>query len=89
MLSSIFDTKYTFEHAILCNGKTSQLFPIKNWKDFSEGEQLQLNLSDNTGFLGSFVNVTLVKPETLNIEEIIAQAFSGDLENTKKLVKKY
>lgn len=86
---SIFDTKYTFEHAILCNGKTSQLFPIKNWKDFSEGEQLQLNLNDNTGFLGSFVNVTLVKPETTNIEEIIAQAFSGDLQNTKKLVKKY
>ena len=86
---SIFDTKYSFEHAILCNGKTSQLFPIRNWLDFSEGEQLQLNFNDNTGFLGSFVNVTLVKPETLNIEEVIAQAFSGDLENNKKLVKKY
>lgn len=86
---SLFDTKYKFNYAILNNGVTSQLFPIKNWLDFSEGEQLQLNFDDNTGFLSSFVNVTLIKPETVGIEEVIANAFSGNLENNKSLVKKY
>ncbi len=86
---SIFDTKYQFNYAIMNNGQTSQVFPIKNWLDFSEGEQLQINFSDNTGILTSFVNVTLVKPATKDIQEIIANAFSGNLEKDKNLVKIY
>lgn len=86
---SIFDTKYKFNTAILNCGETCQVFPIKNWLDFSEGEQLQLNLNDNTGFLTSFVNTTLVDPKTDGIEEVLAKAFSGSLENDKGLVKTY
>ena len=86
---SIFDTKYKFNTAILSCGETCQVFPIKNWLDFSEGEQLQLNLNDNTGFLTSFVNTTLVDPNTDGIAEILAKAFSGSLEKDKGLVKTY
>ena len=86
---SIFDTKYKFNTAILNCGETCQVFPIKNWLDFSEGEQLQLNLNDNTGFLTSFVNTTLVDPNTDGIAEILAKAFSGSLEKDKGLVKTY
>lgn len=86
---SIFDTKYNFNYAILNNGETSQVFPLKNWLDFKEGEQLQINLNDDTGFLTSFVNTTLVSSETEGMEEIIARAFSGDLEKEKDLVKIY
>jgi len=86
---SLFDTKYYFEQAILSNGQTSQVFPIKNWLDFKEGEQLQINFNDNTGILTSFVNATLVSPATSNITEVIAKAFSGDLEQNKNLVKIY
>lgn len=86
---SLLDTKYKFDYAILNNGKTSQLFSLKNWLDFSEGEQLQVNLNDNTGFLTSFVNTTLVSSKTEGIEEIIAKAFSGELEKDKGLVKIY
>lgn len=86
---TLFDTRYNFEYAIMNNGKTSQVLPIKNWLDFSEGEQLQLNLKDNTGFLTSFVNTTLVDPATNGIEEVIASAFSGDLVKEKELVKVY
>ena len=66
-----------------------QVFPIKNWLDFSEGEQLQLNFTDNTGILTSFVNTTLVDPKTDGIEEVIAKAFSGSLDKDKGLVKVY
>ena len=86
---SIFDTKYHFNTAILNCGDTCQVFPIKSWLDFSEGEQLQINLNDNTGFLTSFVNTTLVDPKTDGIAEVLAKAFSGSLEKDKGLVKTY
>ena len=86
---SFFDTKYKFSCAILNSGECCQVFPIKNWLDFSEGEQLQLNFTDNTGVLTSFVNTTLVDPKTDGIEEVIAKAFSGSLDKDKGLVKVY
>lgn len=86
---SLIDTKYYFDYAIFTNGITSQIFPLSKWKDFKEGEQLQISLPDDTGFLTSFVNTTLVSPKTDNIEEILASAFSGNLEEKKGLVKKY
>ena len=86
---SIFDTKYQFDHAILNNGQTSQLFKISGWLDFTEGEQLQIKFNDGTGILTSFVNTTLVSGKTDGIEEVIANAFSGNLQTNKNLVKVY
>lgn len=86
---SWFDTKYHFDTAILCNGKTTQVLPIKNWLDFSEGEQLQINFNDDTGVLTSFVNTSLIDPATSGIEEVIAKAFSGSLDKNEGLVKIY
>ena len=86
---SLFDTKYHFSYAIFNNDSSTQIFPISKWRDYSEGEQLQLQFSDKTGFLTSFVNTTLVGPQTENIENIIAASFSGQLQENNKLVKKY
>ena len=86
---SWFDTKYSFKYAILTNECTSQVFPIRNWLDFKEGEQLQINFNDNSGILTSFVNTTLVDPKTEGIEEVIAEAFSGVLSKENELVKVY
>lgn len=86
---SIIDIRYKFTHAILNNGQTSQVFPIKNWLDFKEGEQLQLNFSDDTGILTSFVNTTLVSPKTEGLESVLAASFNGTLDNDQKLVKTY
>lgn len=86
---SLFDTRYHFNYAILNNGKTNQVFNIREWRDYSEGEQLQIHLNDNTGFLTSFVNTTLVSTETPSLVETIAHAFSGTLEEDLGLVKKY
>lgn len=82
---SLFDTKYLFSYAILNNEDTSQVFPIDQWLDFSEGEALQINFSDDTGILTSFVNTTLVAPETEGIEEVIADSFSGNPEVNDKV----
>ena len=86
---SLFDTRYHFNQAILNNGKTNQVFNISEWRDYSEGEQLQIHLNDNSGFLTSFVNTTLVSTENPNLAETIAKAFSGSLEEDLGLVKKY
>ncbi len=86
---SLFDTRYHFSHAILNNGETHQIFNVREWRDYSEGEQLQIHLNDNTGFLTSFVNTTLVSTEDNKLPEILANAFSGSLEKEKGLVKRY
>ncbi len=86
---SLFDTRYHFDYAILNNGQTHQVFSISNWRDYSEGEQLQIHLPDNSGFLTSFVNTTLISTETNGLEEILANAFSGSLEEDYGLAKKY
>lgn len=85
---TVFDTKYGFDKALILGDDTSIIANVINWKDY-EGEQLQLQFSDNTGFLTSFVNTTLVDPQTENIENIIAASFSGQLQENNKLVKKY
>ena len=87
--STFFDTKYTFNYAILTHGRTSQVFSVVKWKDFSEGEQLQVMFKDGTGVWTSFVNVSLIYTENPGMEEIIARAFSGDIQNTSGLVKIY
>lgn len=86
---SLFDTKFYYNYAILNHNSNTQVIPIQNWLDFSEGEQIQLNFNDDTGVLTSLVNTTLICPKTQGIEEIIANAFSGDLDKSKNLVKIY
>lgn len=86
---ALFDTRYHFNQAILNNGKTTQVFDIKKWRDYSEGEQLQIHFNDNSGFLTSFVNTTLVSTDNPKLAETIAKAFSGSLEEDLGLVKTY
>ena len=86
---TLWDTKYNFGYAIFNNESTSQVFPIKEWKDFKEGEQLQLKLNDDTGFLTSFVNTTLVYTKTDGLEETLAAAFNGTLDQDKPVIKVY
>lgn len=86
---TFFDTRYQFTYSIVNIDGDMQIFPIKNWLDFSEGEQLQINFHDDTGILTSFVNTTLVDPYTEGIEEVIAKAFAGSLEKENGLVIKY
>lgn len=84
-----FDTKYYFSYAILANGSQTQVLPVKQWLDFSEGEQLQIKFDSTSGMLTSFVNTTLVDPKTENIENVIASAFNGTLDSNLSANKTY
>lgn len=86
---SFFDTNYVFSYAIMTNDSTAQVMPIKKWQDYSDGEQLQLKFNDDSGLLTSFVNTMLVAPNTVGIEETLASAFNGTLEEDKSLIKVY
>ena len=84
----LFDTYYSYTHAIMINGKTSQIFNINKWRDYADGEQLQIEF-DGQVVLTSYVNTTLILPNTKGIEEIIAASFTGELNKNKTLVKEY
>lgn len=83
---TMFDTKYGFDKVLILGDDSAIVLDVYQWKDYS-GEQLQINFNDDTGFLSSFVNVTLVNPATPDIVETIANAFSGNL--NKDIVKIY
>ena len=86
---SLWDPNYKFNYAIFSNEASSQVFPIKGWLDFEEGEQLQLTFSDDTGILTSFVNTSLVYTQTEGLEETLAAAFNGTLDQEKNAIKVY
>lgn len=56
----IWDTVYTFDYAIiqLPNGEVVE-GEVESWKDYDDGEQLQIKI-DGTTYLTSSLNCTLV-----------------------------
>lgn len=57
----IFDTNYTFDRAIIAlpNGESIEV-EIKQWKDYEDGDQLQIIAEDGTVYLTSTLNCTLI-----------------------------
>ncbi len=84
----IFDTKWHFNYGIYNNGENSQIFELDKWKDFADGEQVQLYFKDNSGMVSSYCNTSLVYSDDAKKVETIAKAFAGE-ELGKGLVIKY
>ena len=61
---TLFDTQYTFEYAIVAfpDGSTKNI-EIKQWKDYEDGEQIQIIAKDGTVYLVNSVNCVLVKED--------------------------
>lgn len=55
-----FDTEYTFDAAIITFGDRTYKVKIKSWRDYEDGEQLQLKLEDDSILLVSSYNTILV-----------------------------
>ena len=57
----MFDTNYTYDRAILAlpNGESIEV-DIKQWKDYEDGDQLQIIAEDGTVYLTSTLNCTLI-----------------------------
>lgn len=58
----LFDTNYTYDKAIinLQNGQTIEV-KVKQWRDYDDGEQIQIIAEDGTVYLTSSYNCTLIK----------------------------
>ena len=61
---TIIDTNYTFDRAIVVlNDGTKIEIQIKEWRDYSDGEQLQIKGKDGKTYLVSSFNTILIKDE--------------------------
>ena len=57
---TMLDTNYTFDKAIIQKGDKEIIVDIESWKDYDDGEQLQLELTDGSVILVSSYNTILV-----------------------------
>lgn len=58
----VIDTVYTYNKAIinLGNGEVIEA-DVKSWRDYEDGEQLQITATDGTVYLVSSFNCALIK----------------------------
>lgn len=58
----VVDLNYTFDYAIISYGDgTTKKVEIKSWRDYEEGEQIQITAKDGTVYLVNSMNCVLVK----------------------------
>ena len=58
---ALFDTTYKFDYAIVeFPGGSVEKIKIKNWRDYEDGEQIQIVATDGTAYLVNSVNCVLV-----------------------------
>ena len=58
----MFDTNYTFDYAIVeFPGEDVRKIEISQWKDYENGEQIQIITKDGTVYLVSSFNCVLVR----------------------------
>lgn len=78
---TIFDTRYTFDSAIISNGDKNIVVDVYKWHDYVDGEQVQLTFNDRTNILTSYYNTTLVSSKSEGIVELLSNAFQGIYDN--------
>lgn len=58
----LFDTVYTYNYAIVdfLDGRVEKI-NVKQWRDYEDGEQIQIIAKDGTVYLVNSVNCILIK----------------------------
>lgn len=56
----LVDLNYKFTQAWICVGGEWELYDIKKWTDYEDGEQIQITLKDGTVMLVHAVNCILI-----------------------------
>ena len=56
----LIDTSYTFNKAIINTGNEVITVKVKSWKDFDDGDQIQIKAEDGTVYLVHSSNITLI-----------------------------
>ena len=57
----IIDFEYSYDKAVCVVGNETKEIEIKKWKDYDDGEQIQIISKDGKTYLMSMNNCTLVK----------------------------
>lgn len=58
----MFDTVYTYNYAIVdCLDGRVEKIGIKQWRDYEDGEQIQITAKDGTVYLVNSVNCILIR----------------------------
>ena len=78
-----FDTRYSFDSAIISNGDKNIVVDVYTWHDYVDGEQVQITFDDMTDILTSYYNTTLVSSGSDGIVELLSNAFKGIESNGK------
>jgi len=78
----LFDTKWKFNY-----GSNSQIFKLKRWIDYSDGEQVQLYFDDGSGILSSYINSSLIYASSEEKVQIIASAFAREEKSKVRVIK--
>lgn len=75
---TMFDTKYTFNKAIILSEDCASIIEIKKWKDY-DGEQLQIQTKDGAIILTSSKDTKLIDDRNSNISaEDLIRTIKGD-----------
>lgn len=59
----IIDTTYEFNKAIIIIGDETKEVEISSWKDYDDGDQIQIRTTDGTIYLGHASNILLIYDE--------------------------
>lgn len=57
----VFDTTYRFDKAVIYIGGEWRTVQVDSWKDFEDGDQIQVKDKDGNVYLVHSSNVTLIK----------------------------
>lgn len=63
----MFDTNWRFNKAIIKLGDEVITVDVAMWRDYEDGEQLQITAKDGTVYLTSSYNCTLIYEEKDNV----------------------
>ena len=75
---TVFDTKYTFNKAIIFGDDTATIIEIEKWNDY-DGEQFQLITKDGLVIVTSSFDTKLINDtDTVLSAEDIAKSIKGD-----------
>ena len=75
---SFWDTKYTFNKAIIFGENTATIVEVDKWNDY-EGEQIQIKTNDGAYILTSAYDTKLIDERNSEITaEDIARSIMGD-----------
>lgn len=58
---ALIDTKYTYNTAYITIGNETIKVEISSWRDYSDGDQIQVVAKDGTVYLSNSTNIVLVK----------------------------